>query len=348
MRITVGDAKNSRIPNALGIGPSDARFIQWLNEAQQRLIIEGRYWGTTARFNICATNGCITLPRQIASIERVNVCGNPTPVRDQWYEFLDNCFGTIESQTPSGGCCSNGGRASGMNEAIYRGHYSTFNDIIGTLKKLTFICDLASDVGKKVILLGYDGNGNWIRTTQSGVIADGEVVALAQGGGVTTTNFFSSVTDVQFTQAMDGQSWLYELNTLDSTLRMIGHYQYDEPRPNYARYYFPSVCPRPTQNGSCAYTKVEIIGKLEFIPVAKDTDYLIIGNIPALKELMVALKKAENESDSVKANTIIMAGMTLAKAILDRELEHYHGGAQFKINVEGSSLGQNDPIPNFL
>lgn len=123
---------------------------------------------------------------------------------------------------------------------------------------------------------------------------------------------------------------------------MIGHYAYNEPHPTYARYQLPGLNPNNDQNVS-----IKIIGKMEFIPVKNPSDYLGIGNIPALKEIMSAIKKAENEPDSVQANRIIASGTVLAEAMLDKELEHYLGsGRVVGVTVVGSSVGQNDPVPN--
>ena len=350
-KTTVLDVMNSRIPPALGIAPTDPRLIQWLNEATQRLIFEGKYFNTTGRFNICVTNGCITLPRGIATIEAVNVNGRPTPLRDFWYEFLANGLGTRESQTAggNGGTCCPG--CCGINGAIYRGRFPTFTDITGTTSKVNFVCDLAVDVGNTVIVFGYDQNNNWIRTIQNGVYADGEVIALAQSSGTTSVNYFSVVTGVQFQTAMSGQSWLYGYNTGTSpvTLTMLGHYQYDEVNPSYPRYFFPSIQSPTSSSSGCQTTKVEMVAKLEYMPVKNPTDYLIIGNLPALKEIMTAIKKAENEPVSTTANQIIASGLILAKAILDAELDHETGsGRVIGMTIVGSSVGSNEPVENFV
>ena len=71
MRVTLADLQASRIPAALGLCPTDPRIIAWCNEAQERLLYEGKWFGTVATFNICATNGYITLPREIATIEAI-------------------------------------------------------------------------------------------------------------------------------------------------------------------------------------------------------------------------------------------------------------------------------------
>ena len=64
-RTTVAMAKASRIPEALNISPLDPRFIQYLNESEQRLLYRGKFWGTYGRYNIKATSQIITLPPQI-------------------------------------------------------------------------------------------------------------------------------------------------------------------------------------------------------------------------------------------------------------------------------------------
>jgi hypothetical protein len=350
-KTTVQDMMNSRIPNACGVAPGDSRLYQWANEATNRLIFLGKWFDATGRFNICVTNGCVTLPRGIATPEAININGQPTAIRDFWYEFLANGLGTRESQCAGGsggnswpGCC-------GMNEAIYRGRFPTFADITGTTSKVNFVCDLSVDVGNEVIVFGFDQNNNWIRTVQNGVYADGEVIALAQSSGTISQNYFSIVTGVQFQDPMSGQSWLYgyDTSTSPATVTMLGHYQYDEVNPSYPRYYFPSIrCPSNSSTG-CQTTKVEMIAKLEYMPVRVPTDYLILGNLPALKEMMVALKKSENEPDNVKANQIIASGMMLAKQILDDELDHETGsGRTIGMTVIGSSVGDTEPIPVFM
>ncbi len=200
---------DERIPQSLGLCPTDPRIVQWCNSAMERLLWEGKWWGTVARFGICAVNGCITLPRQIATVEAVNVNGRPTPVRDFWFEFLANGAGT-RGECGGGGSCS-GGIWNGCcaTEMIMRGNFPTFDDIGPTPSYIVFVCDVASDIGKPVLVLGYDINNNWIRTIQGGVYADGEIILLAQSSGTVSVTVFSTITDIQFVEPMDGQSWLY-------------------------------------------------------------------------------------------------------------------------------------------
>lgn len=351
MKLTLRDIKASRIPSALGICATDARLIAWLNEAVQRLRTKALWIGTYGRFRLCLSDGCVTLPPQLATIERIATCGQVLRTHDMFFEFLDNGFGPRNancSGTGSGGNSCASGAGGGMAEANLRGWFPSFGDIRGTQKKLRFACDLASDVGKTVLALGYDDNGNWIRTEQSGVISDGELIMLAQAPGSDSTNFFSSLTGVQFPDERDGQVWLWERDTVASTSRLIGTYQYFETNPSYSRYYLPSVCTQQTSEGSCSLTTVEIIGRLEYIPVKNDTDYVMFGNVPALKNMMVAVKQYEEAVSTDDLNRAA-AFEKLALRELDDEISASLGeGREVGMNVKGANIGWNNPVEALL
>lgn len=352
--LTLGDVRNlTRIPQAVGLCPTSPKLVPWLNEAQQRLITKGHWIGTYGRFRICATDGCLTLPPQLASIERAAQCGVPIPVHDLWYDFLENGLGlrnafSASTSANNATCCGPAGQC-GPGEANLRGWFPTFADIRGTDKKLTLVCDLATDVGKEVLVLGYDQNGNWIRTTQGGVIADGEVITLAQSPGTTSTKFFDGgITAIQFLEERDGQVWLYELDTVAATQRLIGSYQYWETKPSYARYFFPAILPQAQSGGGCTTTTIEIVGKLEYMPLRVDTDYLLVTNVPALKNMVMAVKHLE---EAVSNEDIARATAFEATALreLDAEIDHYLGtGREVGMNIRGLNHGIAQPVPNLL
>jgi hypothetical protein len=314
MRRTFSDLQASRIPARLGVCANDTRLYQWANSA---------------------TDGCITFPRGVAIIERAAICGKPVPIHDFWFQYL-----------PSGAGLRNGWNC--WNEANYQGRFPTFTSIKGVNQKLNFICDVPDDVGQQVLALGYDQNGNWIRTQQNGVWADGELIAYAQGTGTLSVNLFSRVTDLQI-PVMQGQSWLYSYDTTLLTKILIGHYQAGETRPSYARYFFPSISCAAVAESTCGTVPVNVIAKLEYVPLVNPTDYLLIGNLPAMEEMMVGLMRAEDQTDSVAANGITSAAMALAVGILDSELDHYLGaGRKMGVEVVGSSVGEICPVESFI
>jgi hypothetical protein len=372
MRITLQDIYNSRIPQAIGACAPDPRIIAIVNEAQQRLLTKGLFWGTCGKYRMAAYGSEIAMPPELATIESMAINHQPVPVHDFWFEFLDNGFGTRSPNTVGtaggpaiGGVCG----VLGIHEADFRGNFPTFRSFTVTTDALKIVlqCDLAADVGTTVTVLGYDANGNWIRTLQNSVYADGEVIALAQGAGTTSVNTFSRVTDIQFSAPRNGQCWLYELDTVTSVKILSGWYQWYETRPSYGRWLLPSVftapsgCtppaasaqtwttgPLPQPSTSCTPSLIEVIGKKAYIPVALPSDYLIISNIPALKFMCQAVKK---EEDAVSTSDLQEAQGFEAKAIqeLDDELDHYLGsGRRMGLNVQGSNMADGCPVETYM
>lgn len=339
MRVTFADVQNNTTCNIganVGMVTTGNDFRALVNEAQQRLVWSGLWNGTCAEIRICATDGCITLPRQMATVETAAICSRPVKVHDFWFRYLRNGIGLRRGCQP---------------EVNSVGMFPTFSEIMGSMSYVTFICDVVDDVGQSVLVLGYDNNNNWIRTRQNGVYQDGQIIVLAQAPGTQSAIMMSRITDIQFPQVMAGQSWLYE-TAANTTNRLIGQYDNDNIRPSFRRVNIPSIKPQFLQtdsNGNPIPIPVDIIGKLEFIPVVQPTDYMMIGNIPALNEMCMALNKSGNEADGVKSNQILMSGLAAAKNLLNDELSHYLGTArEVGITVNGSGMPDAEPICNFL
>ena len=92
---------------------------------------------------------------------------------------------------------------------------------------------------------------------------------------------------------------------------------------------------------------IQILAKLDYVPVSLDADFLLISNIPALKEMCSAIKDAENEPDSVKRRSIIQAGLLNAMDELNSEADHYLGsGRRIGIDVAGANIGENEAVVN--
>lgn len=330
-RTTVLDAKNSRLPEALNIPPTDSRFLQYVNESTERLLHRGLFWGTYGRWAINITSQLLTLPAEIDTVEKVSQNNIILPLHDLSYEFLGNGWGDRDDTT-----------TTGINEALYRGNFPTYTDIpSGSPTVLNVKCDVAADVGTTVTLFGYDTNSNWVRTQVAGVWQNGETVALAQGAGTNTTTVFSRVTAVQIPGPLKGQWWLYSGTTL------LANYQYWETNPSYKRYLIPFV--------DGVTTNVIVMAKRSFIPVSQDSDFLIIGNLSALKLACMAIK-AEEEHNWGEATLLWNGGTDKNGNVrmgaiqeLQAELDHHTGkGTEYGITVRGSSVGENEPVEALL
>lgn len=311
----------------LNLKPSDSRFTYYINEAQQRLITRGEWWGLSARYQICTDQNCLTWPRQFASIEAMWTCAGPVVLRNQWFEFLEYGPGV------QGGHC-------GCDLTSYdRGRAVTFADIVPTGKKLRVYCDSIADVGKVLLVQGYDDNGNWIIESPT---YNGFRIVLSMPY-TDSTYFVSSITGVQKDET-NANVRVYEWNVAANTQRAIAIYEPDETRPEYRRSLVHGLAAGSTGDSDCQKSVVVVQAKLAFIPAKRDTDYLLIGNIPALKDMCQSIKKAEN-------NLGEEALFWEQKAIneLQRELNHYTGdGERIAVNMQGGAMFGSGSVENFL
>lgn len=325
MRRTLNQALNSRIPTVLNIISTDVRCKQFINAATERCLNKGHWYGTTQRYTVSVTAQLFTLPPQFAVAELLAVCQWPVNLRNTFYEYNPGGWGIDNDPTAAAPQAFN-------TQAKLRGNYPVFKDIVAG-NKIRLQCDVALDVGTTVLVLGYDQNSNWVRTLQSGVWADGEVISLTQTPGTTSVTTWSQITGVQ-KPVTKGQLWLYQWDGTTATL--LANYQYWEENPFYQRYLLPTIAGTATQ--------IDLIGKVAFYPVVNPTDWLIIGNLEALKLACLAVKR-EEENFVAEAD----AFMTRAVALLQEELDHYAGsGTVPSISVQGSNIGDIDPIEQLL
>lgn len=330
-RKTLADAKAERISNALRICDTDPRLVSWINEAQQRLIPLGSWWGLWARYKCNATEGMLVWPRQVAAILAASIQQVPVKIRDPFFEFIelgmgiqDTCNASCQFLTPDS-------------------TWPVFSPIVGNNKKCKLYCDLSADVGTAVLILGYDENHNWIRTQQGGVWLDGEVV-LASLAGTLSTKKFTVITGVQKPET-NGYIRLFEYDTTLLTQRDIARYDYDETNPAFRVSYVPTL---DTDATTDVPLTVEIMAKLDYIPVKRDTDYLIIQCIPALKDMCLAIQAAENEPDLAKKRDCIAAGLQMATTALEAEARHYTGAPQRHLSATGIAGPTLETIPELI
>lgn len=340
-RVTWKTVKESRIPNALGLcttGEGATKLRAFCNEAMERIIDMTPVWGLAVRFRTQATEGQLVWPRQVASILAAAQSLVPMKPRGMFYEFLD--FG-IGIQDPEPGS----GDEGGVNEFIDRNPTCLFSEIRGLDKKVGVYCDVNDDIGEDVLLLGYDENGQWIRTEVAGVWQDGETVSASNTNtyGTLSTNKFSAITGVQ-KSACNGSIRLYEYDTVNLTQRAIARYDYDETNPLYRVSYIPYL-----QNSSTASDPVtiDVVARLDFWPVTNDSDYCCVNSIPALKDMMVAVQQAELESLQQNKAAAIASGLALAKASLEGQYRRYGQRVESVMTVPGTA-GYGEAVQNLV
>lgn len=326
MRLNLAKVKASRIPDMLGLCSDDPRFLAIINEAHQRLMMQGLFWGSYQTYQICvSSDGCLTWPRQVASIEALAVNEEPITLRNGWFEYLQTGYGIRTTGNSSELQLLDRGRAC---------VYDDMNDFVSTLRVYSEV-DEASDA--RLLVQGYDENGNWIRTLDGSTWVDGEYINIS----TTTTgssNIFTAITGVQ-KPVTNGPVFLSKV-TGDAIVVPIGYYEWDEELPDYRRSIIPGLGNAPQYvcgSGDPLTNKrvVRAVVKLDHIDVRRDTDWFVLGNLPALKNAAKAVQLEEQQNRGESAQYL-----QEAVRLLEVELKHYTGTSNVEpLRVEAETWG---------
>lgn len=183
----------------------------------------GNDWNTGI-MDLCVCDGCVTLPADVGTILGVLQAGQPTLIRDQWYQFHINGPGV------SGSC----GAWSYTDEL---GPVCTYRDPTAPVR---LVADVENSVDSNCLLrvFGWDENGKRIYSDNgSGVLEDGFLVPTVYGFAIPSpTATPIARIDRIHKQATNGQIRLIAVDqtTLESRT-LIGHYLPWETVPSYRR-----------------------------------------------------------------------------------------------------------------
>lgn len=321
MKATLADVRRSRFPTVIGKCKDDPAVAEVCNECIQRLINAGGetgFWGSWVRvaFTISRANPYITLPRTLARIINLDVCRTPINLHNEFYEFLPGAVGLQGVSTCADWC--------GTVEGFERGTYPTMVDLTSTNNRLrAYLSDLR-DVGRRVLVQGLDQNGLQIYSNDGLNTVDGFYMTLASpmvDSGFIVTQIQSIQKDITY-----GDVVLKQVDATTGAEVTLARYAPDETNPSYRRYYVSNV-PLPGTS-----VTVTAMAKREFIPVFRETDQLLIGNIPALIEEAQSLRYSEMDVPNAAA----MDARHHAKAIklLQNELRHEMGEQRIAVAVD--------------
>lgn len=302
---------------AVNICPStDARVASYINRAVERLLYEGEWKGTTQTFRLCVNaQGCVTWPREIETPLAASVCTSPIPIRSSWFEFSENGFGQIDNDS---NC---------LRALIDRGEACTFDDVIGTGKKLAVYNDLAESAGETITIQFHDSSGQFVRTLVGGSWINGEqlTIGTTQGSYVYTTRevYPGAIYSVAKTKT-NGVIRLFEYDTTTTDLRPLAYYQPDEETPAYRRSLVPIL-----NNDDCEQQSLIVAAKLRFIPVENPADLLVISHREAIRLACRAVFQEENELWQMA-----QANWAQALRCLGMQLKHHKSGEKVAVNVQ--------------
>lgn len=272
--------KDSQLPATLNLCPDSPEFALKVNRALEWLLACGSFEGTIRLAEFCLEERCFTTPGCVQNVEAIRLSHSAARIENGWYRFLPG----LSTRWETGDL------------------WFEYRDQIPSLRSLCRPCLLRAfashplDYGKTITFLGYDANNLWVRTLQSGVMADGELVTLASPFVETLTQF-SSVTAV-LKDETNAAVRVFSRPASSSNLEPFGVYEHWETSPSYQRY---------SVRGNCLASfpqRVEAKVKLAFIPVRRDGDILPIGNRIAM-EMAVMGVKAMDDGDLARADALL-------------------------------------------
>ncbi len=323
MRLSVGQARASRLPQTLGLCAGDLPgLLSYLNECDQRLIIAGGdtgFWGGWAKivFNVAQSNPYFTLPRQYSRAINLDVCRTPIKLQNEFYETLVDGIGLQDRTCPIQDWCGN-------IEGFERGVVSTMVDLTPTNQKLRVYPTDPADVetAARVLICGaIDQNGNPIYSQDSQVPVPGEYITVDSPFGESAdiiTSFSGIQKDVTF-----GDLVLKQVDATTGTEVTLARYGADETAPAYRRYFISRIPACCCVGADPNNTQITAMVKYEHVELKRDTDFMVIGNLPAVIEECQAIRYSS--IDSTTAAGLEIKHHKKAISLLNQELNHYLG-----------------------
>jgi len=122
------------------------------------------------------------------------------------------------------------------------GYHSTFRDLVHP-KQLVAFLQTPEDNGKKLIVYGFDSNGNVLRRTENGQVIDGYQVPTIYGVAVPDAGapFVARITNI-FKDRTVGNIRLSSTDDSGTTGELLGIYEPDEQTPQYRRIQLNRSC----------------------------------------------------------------------------------------------------------
>lgn len=332
---------------AMGVCQADPKVIAYCNDAQERLLMdplapEEGWWGgwITMALTASISNGSayVTTPREIARLTDIAVCQQPIHMRNGFYEYLRYGEG-IQPKTCAPFCTSS-------LYAYDRDNVVTLFPLLSPAQTIRIYLTDARDVGRRVLLQGKDANGLVIRGTDPGTGRSGlgEYVSLVSPFADSTYTY-SEVTGIQKDETW-GMIQLYQVNPSTAVETVLSSMEPKEGSASYRRYLLSGV---PSLNNACCNTaggtvQITAQGRLDFIPVSNETDYLTIPNVPALIEECQSIRFSR--IDDPNGATKMMLHHARALALLNGQCDKYLGkvNTAVKVPIFGSNRMTRQPV----
>lgn len=316
---TLGDVRSeiARVCGTSGMPVTDIRVVRLLNLAIQELMNEVNSPGVVDRWHLRVADGHIVLPPELDMLLEFTVDGVPQQIASPWAELVNYGPGLgedIRSLSGRGygvnrnwwGCT--GGNLYDRGEFPVRTQIPVSDGSCGCIETpvgpwtirqyVTAGVDEATDIYSTV--QGLDDNGLQVRTrvlTSDGSGMEwinGERIPISDGSGYfSSTQTFSKITGYTKPQT----NGYVRITAWNGTTEVeLSNYAPWETTPSYHHYWSPVLNDLQCEGSNSCARVVFARCRRRFVPVEQDTDLLIISNVLALKEMIIAQWKREANS----------------------------------------------------
>ncbi len=304
--LTLGAAKASALSNIAGVCVEKTTFVQLLNDATERLMTYGNFWGTVVKGRVCSYNHCISWPRWVGTLLSTNLGNQSRPIANKWYDFMPLTAGD----------CMAGRNCSSNVTVVDDGMSPVFANVpCGTPMFVRIYTRFLADAGKTVTLYGIDEFGQELMTKDSmGNWYQGVTVTLAVPY-VQTLAKFREITRV----SKDVTTGMIDVYAVDGTGQLLdmAHYEPSEIEPKYRHTSIRGMHMGVRGASNCS-KQITFLAKLKHIPVSIDTDIVQIDNIHALKLMIQAVRLEEAGDDDGANKKQAMAIKELNRQLADK------------------------------
>lgn len=319
-RVTLNQISSTMIPQSLGCCNDDLNTIAlYLNSAIPNLVQAGGETGWAfgwkrVIFDVDPDDPYIVCPREIIRLVNADIRKTPVRISNEWYEFLEGGPG-LQSLCDCGVDQCLCGRFG-----IYdRGTVPTPVELDDENQKLRVYYTDVRDIGRRILFSGaLDQNGNRIYSQDGNLPVDGFYLTLANPF-VTSSYIVTGFNAIQ-KDATFGDVLLMQVDNDTGDEVQLARFAPDEINPSYRKYFIQKL-PIPCDGETTV--QVTALAKLEFIPLVRGTDFLLIGNIEALRLECESIKYSRMDIPSMQVLAIKKHNDAIKK--LQEEQRHVYG-----------------------
>ena len=271
-----------------------------IDEAQRRLMAKPEVAPKLRRrMRFVVRNRVFAVPSCVETILWADVDGAPTQVWSDFYEFLSGGPGDLEYQIPS----------SGLTKALVDLgdsplQYDIPTSLGNTGYNLVAFSKEVSDFTKTLTLRGLDSRNDAVGSVVSGAFVPGEALPINHWQNGTEGLIHGAwSTDVRISTGMYRQLVqvnkpltaspisLYAVVPSTNAMYLLAKFRPDEKVPHYRRYRVTNT----VDTGDDTTTILTLV-RIRYEKATQSDDALLIQNLDALKNMVIAISK-ENSGD---------------------------------------------------